>query len=462
MKQRTVGKEVSVSGRGLHTGVNVDLTICPAPVDHGIKFQRTDLEGLPVIDAIGDYVTTTSRGTTICKNNVQVSTIEHVMAALAGMGVHNALIKVSGPETPIADGSSLYFVNAIREAGVVEQNAELEEYEVKEIISYKEPERGIEISVYPDDHFSIDVMVDYNTKVLGHQFAMLQSMDDFVEEIAPCRTFVFLREVEILLQHNLIKGGDLDNAIVIIDTPVTQEELDRLAQVFNKPKIKVRPEGVLNNLKLRFENEPARHKLLDLVGDLQLVGQPLKGRVVAVRPGHFANTELVKLIRSAIKRDRAKLAIPSYDPNAKPLMTIEDIKLVLPHRPPFLLVDKILELSSTHIVGVKNVTMNEPFFVGHFPHEAIMPGVLQIEAMAQVGGVLLASTVPDPENYTPVFMRIDKTRFRRKVVPGDTLIMKMELLGEIRRGVAVMFGQAFVGDKLAVESEMMAQIIKTR
>lgn len=304
-KQHTLGREVSVSGRGLHTGIQVDLTMCPAPAGHGIKFQRTDLEGQPVIDACGDLVTDTSRGTTIASGDVRVSTIEHVMAALSGMGVDNALIRVSGPETPIADGSSRYFVNAIKEAGLVEQDAERTFYAIKAPVTYKDESRGVEITIYPSEQFSIDVMIDYNSKVLGHQYAKLSSLADFEKEISVCRTFVFLHEVEILLQHNLIKGGDLDNAIVIIDRPVTQEQLDHLAQICNKPKIKVRPEGVLNNLKLQFDNEPARHKLLDMVGDLALIGMPIKGRVVASRPGHFANTELVKTIRRIIREEQA-------------------------------------------------------------------------------------------------------------------------------------------------------------
>lgn len=462
IKQKTIRKEVSVSGRGLHTGLEVVLTMCPAPENHGIKFQRIDLEGLPIIDALGDYVTDTSRGTTIEDKGIRVSTIEHVMAAISGMDIDNLLVQVTGPEVPIADGSSLYYVKAIEEAGVVEQEAEREYFEIKESISYKEPDRGVEITIYPDDHLSIDVMIDYNSKVLGHQYAVLKERSDFAAEIASCRTFVFLHEVELLLRHNLIKGGDLDNAIVIMDRPVSQEELDRLSQLFNMPKIKVRPEGVLNNLKLRFENEAARHKLLDMVGDLTLVGMPIKGRVVAVRPGHYANTELVKLVRKVIKKEKMKASIPHYDPNVPPYMTIEEIKKVLPHRPPFLLVDKIIEKTDTYVIGVKNVTMNEPFFVGHFPDEAVMPGVLQIEAMAQVGGILVLNTVPDPENYGTYFLRVDKTRFRRKVVPGDTLVIKAELISEIRRGIAIIFGQAFVGDTLVTEGELMAQISKIK
>ncbi|MBP5612251.1 MAG: bifunctional UDP-3-O-[3-hydroxymyristoyl] N-acetylglucosamine deacetylase/3-hydroxyacyl-ACP dehydratase [Bacteroidales bacterium] len=459
-KQQTLCKEVSVSGRGLHTGVEVTLTLCPAPIDHGIRFQRTDIEGQPVIDAIGDRVTDTSRGTTIAEGSVRVSTIEHVMAALYGMGIDNALVKVDGPETPTADGSSSYFVRAIEEAGIAEQEAERQYYIVKEPITYKDETRGVEITIYPDDHFSLDVMVDYNSKVLGHQYAVLKDVADFKREISPCRTFVFLHEVEILLQHNLIKGGDLDNAIVIIDRPVTQEQLDHLAQICNKPRIKVRPEGVLNNLKLHFENEPARHKLLDMGGDLALVGMPIKGRVVAARPGHYANTELVRRIRKAIRTDRKKADIPVYNPSEPPVMDIEAIKNVLPQRPPFLLIDKIIEKKEDAVVGIKNVTMNEPFFVGHFPEEAVMPGVLQIEAMAQVGGILLMDRLDDPRNYNSYFLRVDKVRFRRRVVPGDTLIIRVELGGEVRRGIAMLNGQIYVGDVLVTEGELMIQILK--
>ena len=440
--------------------MEVTLTLCPAPIDHGIRFQRTDIEGQPVIDAIGDRVTDTSRGTTIAEGSVRVSTIEHVMAALYGMGIDNALVKVDGPETPIADGSSSYFVRAIEEAGIAEQEAERQYYIVKEPITYKDETRGVEITIYPDDHFSLDVMVDYNSKVLGHQYAVLKDVADFKREISPCRTFVFLHEVEILLQHNLIKGGDLDNAIVIIDRPVTQEQLDHLAQICNKPRIKVRPEGVLNNLKLHFENEPARHKLLDMVGDLALVGMPIKGRVVAARPGHYANTELVRRIRKAIRTDRKKADIPVYNPSEPPVMDIEAIKNVLPQRPPFLLIDKIIEKKEDAVVGIKNVTMNEPFFVGHFPEEAVMPGVLQIEAMAQVGGILLMDRLDDPRNYNSYFLRVDKVRFRRRVVPGDTLIIRVELGGEVRRGIAMLNGQIYVGDVLVTEGELMIQILK--
>jgi UDP-3-O-[3-hydroxymyristoyl] N-acetylglucosamine deacetylase / 3-hydroxyacyl-[acyl-carrier-protein] dehydratase len=462
VKQRTIQKPVTVKGRGLHTGVDVELTFNPAPDNHGFKFKRVDLEGQPLISAVADNVVDTSRGTTIEEKGVRVSTIEHVMAALVGMGIDNALIEINGPETPIADGSSLFFVNALKEAGSVELETDRRYYEIKEKIVYTDAERGVEIAIYPDDHLSIDVMIDYNSRVLGHQYALLNSMSDFDAEISMCRTFVFLHELELLLKHNLIKGGDLNNAIIIMDRQVTQEELDRLAELFNKPKIHVKPEGILNNIDIHFSNEPARHKLLDLIGDLSLIGTAIKGRIVATRPGHAANTEMAKIIRHIIKREMLKGDIPKYDPNQVPLYNINQIMKILPHRPPFLLIDKIMSMDERTIIGVKNVTMNEGFFVGHFPDEPIMPGVLQIEAMAQIGGVLVLGTVPDPKNYLTYFLKVDKVKFKRKVVPGDTLIFKSDLIGEIRRGIATMFAQAFVGDTLVCEGELTAQIVKNK
>jgi UDP-3-O-[3-hydroxymyristoyl] N-acetylglucosamine deacetylase/3-hydroxyacyl-[acyl-carrier-protein] dehydratase len=462
VKQHTLQKPVSIKGKGLHTGVEVELTFRPASNNHGYKFKRLDLEGQPVISAIADHVTDTSRGTTIEDNGVRVSTIEHVLAALWGMGVDNALIEVSGPEMPIMDGSSAPFVKLIREAGVIELDAVRKYFEVKERIVYADKARGVEIAIYPDDHFSIDVMIDYNSRTLGHQYAMLDDMADFEAEISSCRTFVFLHELEPLLQHNLIRGGDLDNAIVIVDKPVEQPELDRLAGLFNMPRIQVKPEGILNNLELRFSNEPARHKLLDLIGDFALVGKQIKGRIVATRPGHAANNQMARMLRQIIKKEMAKALIPKYDPNHPPVLNIEQIKNTLPHRPPFLLVDKVISLTETTIIGVKNVSMNEPFFVGHFPTQSVMPGVLIVEAMAQVGGILVLGTVPDPENYLTFFLKIDKVKFRKMVVPGDTLIIRMELVGEIRRGIATMMAQAYVGETLTTEAELTAQIVKVK
>jgi UDP-3-O-[3-hydroxymyristoyl] N-acetylglucosamine deacetylase/3-hydroxyacyl-[acyl-carrier-protein] dehydratase len=396
------------------------------------------------------------------QNGARVSTIEHVLAALTGMGIDNALLKITGPEMPIMDGSSREIVEEIKKVGVVKQTAERVFYVIKEKLVYSDPEHGIEIAAFPDDTFSIDVLIDYNSRVLGHQFAQLQNIGDFEEQIAPCRTFVFFHELEILLKNNLIKGGDLQNAIVIMEKEAPQEELDRIADLFNKPRIHVKPEGILNNLDLHFTNEPARHKLLDLVGDLALVGRRIKGKIVARRPGHHANTELAKTIRKLARKDALKPNVPEYDVNQAPLLNILQIQKILPHRPPFLLVDKIIEMDETSVVGLKNVTMNEGFFVGHFPDEPVMPGVLQIEAMAQVGGILVLNSVPDPDNYLTYFLKIDRVKFKRKVVPGDTIIFRLDLLEPIRRGIAIMFGQAFVGNQLVMEGELMAQITKIK
>lgn len=461
-KQTTLKKEIVFNGKGLHTGVDVELIICPADENTGYVFQRTDLDGKPTIDAIADNVNDTSRGTTIEQNGVRVSTIEHVLASLSGLGIDNALIKVNGPEMPIMDGSARVFVEEIKKVGVQAQNAERGFYVIKEKLVYSDPERGIEIAAYPDESFSIDVLIDYNSKVLGNQYAQLLNLEDFAEQIAPCRTFVFFHELEFLLKNNLIKGGDLQNAIVILENEVPQEELDRIADLFNKPRVKRMPEGILNNLDLHFQNEPARHKLLDIVGDLALVGRRIKGKIIAKRPGHLANTELAKMIRKMARKEAMKPNIPKYDPTQPPLLDIMQIRNILPHRPPFLLIDKIIHMDETSVTGLKNVTMNEDFFVGHFPEEPVMPGVLQIEAMAQVGGIFVLNTVPDPENYITYFLKIDRVKFKRKVVPGDTIIFRLELLEPIRRGIANMFGQAFVGDNLVMEGELLAQIIKSK
>jgi UDP-3-O-[3-hydroxymyristoyl] N-acetylglucosamine deacetylase/3-hydroxyacyl-[acyl-carrier-protein] dehydratase len=462
VKQHTLQKPVSIKGKGLHTGVEVELTLRPASNNHGYKFKRLDLEGQPVISAIADHVTDTSRGTTIEENGVKVSTIEHVLAALWGMGVDNALIEINGPEMPIMDGSSSAFVALIKEAGMIQLDALRKYFEIKERIVYADKSRGVEIVIFPDDHFSIDVMIDYNSRTLGHQYAVLSSMEDFEIEIAPCRTFVFLHELEQLLQHNLIKGGALDNAIVIVDKPVGQQELDRLSGLFNVPKIQVKPEGVLNNLELHFSNEVARHKLLDLIGDFALIGKQIKGRIVAIRPGHAANNQMARKLRQIIRKEMAKGLVPKYDPIQPPALNIEQIKKILPHRPPFLMVDKIISVTETTVIGVKNVTMNESFFMGHFPTQSVMPGVLIVESMAQVGGILVLGTVPDPENYLTYFLKMDKVKFRKMVVPGDTLIIRMELVGEIRRGIATMMAQAYVGETLTTEAELTAQIVKVK
>lgn len=460
VKQCTISKPVSVKGKGLHTGLETEITFCPAPENFGFKFKRIDLEDQPIISAIAENVVDTSRGTTIEEKGVRISTIEHVIAALVGCGVDNAILEITGPETPIVDGSSIAFVNAIMEAGIVEQDADRKYYEIKEKITYSDPAKGIEITIYPDDHLSYQVMVDYNSKVLGNQFAVLNSLSNFNKDIAMCRTFVFLHELEFLLQHNLIKGGDLNNALVIVDRPITQEELDRLADLFQKPKVQVKAGGVLNNLDPHFTNEPARHKLLDLVGDLALIGVHIKGKIIATKPGHAANNEMARLVRKKMKKDMGKPAPPAYDPNQTPLMDVVEIQKRLPHRFPFLLVDKITYLDEWVVCGVKGVTMNEAHFIGHFPDEPIMPGVLQIEALAQVGGILLLSTVPDPQNYLLYFLKIENVKFKQKVVPGDLLNIRMNLTEPIKRGIALCTGQGFVGDKLVIEAEFMAQLSK--
>ena len=459
--QKTLREPVSVKGKGLHTGYEVNITFNPAPENHGYKFQRVDLEGKPFISANADFVVETSRGTVLEENGVRIHTVEHMLASLVGMGIDNVLIEMDGPEAPILDGSAIKYVDAIKSVGIQEQSEERNFYEIKERTVFRDEENNVELVAYPDDQFSVDVMVDYNSKVLGHQYASYHPTHDFEKEIAPCRTFVFFHELEQLLKHNLIKGGDLQNAIVIMENEVSQEELDRMADLFEKPHVKVK-EGVLNNVDLRFSNEPARHKLLDILGDLALIGQPIKGKIVASRPGHHANTQLAQIIKKNIKTELSRVAIPKYDPNKKPVYDINQIKGMLPHRYPFLLIDKIIDIDEKSVIGIKNVTMNENFFMGHFPEEPIMPGVLQIEAMAQTGGILALSQVDDPENYGTLFLKIDKVRFKRKVIPGDTVIFRLELISPIRRGLVNMFGQAFVGDELAMEGELMAQISKIK
>lgn len=458
VRQKTVAKTLTLKGKGLHTGADVEVTVKSAPENSGYQFKRTDIEGQPVIRALAENVKGTERGTTLVEKGVSISTIEHLLAALYGMGIDNAMIEVNGPEIPILDGSSRFIVEALIKAGIAEQTEERNYFRVKEKIVYKDESKGIELVAYPDDAFSVDVHIEYNTNVLGYQFASYTEQDNFEKDFAPCRTFVFLRELEYLYKNNLIKGGDLDNAIVIIDRPVTQEELDRLADLFNKPKIKVRPEGILNNVEQHFPNEPARHKLLDLIGDLALSGVHIKGKIIATRPGHLANTEMAKIIRKLVKAEHNKSLPPEYDPNKEPLYDINEIMKRLPHRHPFLLVDKITYLDEWVVTGIKNVTMNEAFFVGHYPDQPVMPGVLQIEALAQVGGILLLSFVPDPENYVLYFLRIDSVRFKRKVVPGDTLNIRMILKEPIRRGIALCYGEGFVGDTVVIEAEFMAQM----
>lgn len=457
--QTTLKHEVSVSGVGLHTGASVNLTFKPAPENHGYIFKRVDLPGQPIVEADVDNVTDTDRGTTISKNGARVSTIEHVLAALAGMEIDNVLMEIDGPEVPIMDGSSRPFMDLFETVGKIDQKEERHYYTLSENITYEDSTRKTEMLAVPSDDFRITVMVDYNSDLLGTQHAILYNIGEFKEEISDSRTFCFLHELEMLLEHNLIKGGDINNAIVVVDKEVSAEKLAHLAKLFNKKEVTAE-RGFLNNVKLRFQNEPARHKLLDIVGDLALVGSPLKGHILAARPGHVANIAFAKKIKELMKRDRFKERAPKYDPSEKPLLDINGVMKYLPHRAPFLFVDKIIEMSDKHVVGVKNVTMNEWFFPGHFPSAPVFPGVIQIEAMAQVGGILILNSVPDPENYLTYFLKIDNTRFRGLVTPGDTMIFHLELITPIRRGICHMYGKAFVGNKVVMESEMMAQIIR--
>lgn len=461
-KQRTIQKAVSITGKGLHTGAPVTLTFNPAPENHWYKFQRTDVEGQPIIEADCDLVVDTSRGTTLEKNGVRVHTTEHVLASLVGLGIDNCLIQVSGPEMPIMDGSSLNFIEVLESAGIVEQEAERDYFVLTENLTYEDPVKKVEMLAVPQDEFRVTVMVDYGSEVLGTQHASMYHLGEFKNEIAPCRTFVFLRELEALLAHNLIKGGDLDNAIVLVDSEIPEDKLNHLRKVFNKPDVEVKGRGVLNNTKLRFFNEPARHKLLDIVGDLALVGKPLKIHVLAARPGHAGNVDFAKKIKALAKKQKTEKDFFRIDLNQPPLLNINDIMKILPHRQPMLLVDKIMELSPDHVVGVKNVTLNEEFFKGHFPESPVMPGVLLIEAMAQCGGILVLKTVPDPENYLTYFIKIDGVKFRQQVIPGDTVVFNLSLLTPIRRGICHMKGIAYVNNKPVMEAEMMAQIVKVK
>ena len=460
-KQKSIEKEVSLSGVGIHTGSTVNMTIKPAPVNHGFAFRRVDLQGCPVIAAKAEYVVNTQRGTNLEKNGVHIQTSEHILAAAVGLDIDNLLIEIDASEPPIMDGSSKYFVEALEKAGIKEQDAEIEEYVVKEIISYKDEVTGSEIILMPAEEYQVTTMVDFGTKILGTQNANLSKISDFKEEIAAARTFSFLHEIEMLLENDLIKGGDLNNAIVYVDKELSDKTMEKLKKAFNKDDITIKPNGILDNLTLHWANEAARHKLLDVIGDLALVGVKIKGKVIANKPGHMINTQFAKKLAKIIKLEKRN-NVPTYDLHATPLMDIHQIMDVLPHRPPFLLIDRIIELSDKHVVGMKNVTMNESFFVGHFPGAPVMPGVLQVESMAQCGGILVLSTVPDPENYLTYFMKMDKVKFKQKVLPGDTVIFKCELITPIRRGICHMQAYAYANGKLVAEAELMAQISKIK
>lgn len=458
-KQKTIQNIITISGVGLHTGKNVTMTFKPAPINSGFSFVRVDLEGSPIIEADASYVVNTQRGTNLEKNAVQINTSEHVLAACVGCDIDNLIIELNASEPPIMDGSSKYFVEAIEQAIIVEQDADRKIYVVKDVITYTDEKSGSEITIIPNDHYCVTTMVDFGTKVLGTQNANLTDLKDFKTEIANARTFSFLHELETLLENGLIKGGDLNNAIVYVDKEISETTMQHLKKAFNKDKITVKSNGILDNLTLHYPNEAARHKLLDVIGDLALVGRRIQGKIIANKPGHHVNTQFAKKLQKIIKIDERN-AVPCYDLHAKPLMDVNDIMAKLPHRPPFLLVDKILELSDKHVVGLKNVTMNEPFFVGHFPGAPVMPGVLQVEAMAQAGGILVLSTVPDPENYLTYFMKIDNVKFKHPVVPGDTLVFKLDLITPIRRGICHMQAYAYANGKLVSEAELMAQIVK--
>lgn len=460
-KQKTIKGDIHLSGIGLHTGKEVNLTMKPAKENTGFVFVRTDLEGRPQVEADVNYVTTTERGTTLEKLGVKIHTCEHLLAALVGMDLDNVILEMDSSEPPILDGSSIFFVEAIEKVGIQEQDVDREYLVIKDVLSYVDTASGSEITIIPSDTYEITTMVDFGTKVLGTQNASLKNISEFKDEIASARTFSFLHELEQLLDHNLIKGGDISNAIVYVDKELTPEITEKLKVAFGKEKVSIRPNGILDNLTLNFPNEAARHKLLDVIGDLALVGVKIKGRVIANKPGHFVNTQFAKKLNRQWKLQKRK-NVPDFDLTKEPVFDINGIMRLMPHRPPFLLIDKVLELSDSHVVGLKNVTMNEPFFVGHFPKEPVMPGVLQVEALAQAGGILVLASVPDPENYSTYFIKIDKVKFKRKVVPGDTLIFKIELIEPIRRGIVHMQGYGYVGDSVALEAELMAQVAKNK
>ena len=460
MNQLTLKAPFTVKGKGLHSGLEITAVFQPAPANHGYKFRRIDLEDTPVIDAVAENVVETTRGTVLGKKNVIVSTVEHALAALYASGIDNCLIDVDGPELPILDGSAIQYIDNIEAVGTEELNVEKDYYIIKEKTCVRDEETGSMLTMYPDDNFSVEVMVEYNSAVLPNQFAILDDLADFKQEVASARTFVFVKEIEALMSHGLIKGGDLDNAIVIYDQKAEQETIDRICDMVNMPHMTLNKLGYINPKPLKWDNEPARHKLVDVIGDLALIGRPLKGRVVSIRPGHTINNKFTRMLHKEVKH--TEIQAPVYNPNIEPIIDINGIRKLLPHRYPFLLIDKVIKIDRKHCVAVKNVTTNEPFFTGHFPQEPVMPGVLQVEAMAQAAGVLVLNYLEEPERYSTYFLKIDNVKFRQKVVPGNTLLLNVSLMTEIRRGCAIVKGYAFVGEKIVCEAEFMAQIIKNK
>ena len=460
LRQQTLKNSFTLSGKGLHTGLSLKVTFNPAPVHHGYKIKRTDIEGEPVIDAVAENVVDTTRGTVLGKNGVRISTVEHGLAALYAAGIDNCMIEVNGPEFPILDGSAKDYVKCIKEVGIEEQNALKDFYIIKARTEFRDEATGSSIILLPDENFSINSLISYDSEILNYQYATLENMDDFGSEIASARTFVFVREIEPLLNAGLIKGGDLDNAIVIYEKQMSQENFDKLADVMGVPHMDATKVGYINHIPLVWPNEPARHKLLDIIGDMALIGKPLKGCIIATRPGHTINNKFARQIRKEIKLHEVQA--PVYNCNIPPVLDVNRIRQLLPHRYPFQLADKVIAIDEKFIVGIKNVTANEPVFQGHFPNEPVMPGVLQIEAMAQVGGLLVLNSIDEPEKYSTYFLKIDAVKFRQKVVPGDTMIFRVELLSPIRRGISTMKGYVFVGEKIVCEAEFMAQIVKNK